>query len=81
MLALAAITKDDGLKSLSVLYKVAFSPSIVFYAFVLDLWTSALFMIFLVQLAETCGHAGGQETFACCIAIPGMHSTDSNASF
>ena len=84
--ALAAITKDDGLKSLSVLYKVPFSSfCCVCLHYHQSLGMLCIYvnisMIFLSQFAETRGHAGGEDTFACCTTISGMHCTDCNASF
>lgn len=72
--ALASITKDDGLKALSVLYKVIFNNQICFYvAMICHLW------YFITT--ETCGHVRGENSFTSYIAIIGMYCPKCNASF
>lgn len=69
--ALAAITKDDGLKSLSVLYKVS-------YCYRMRRQISLILLAFasndISQFVEACGYAGGEDTFACCATIIGLYS-------
>lgn len=85
--ALAAITKDDGLKSLSVLYKVCFNNFmnqliIIFKRNVLmTSWWSLHNSQLLKKFVGACGYAWGEDSFACCTSVSGMYSSDSNACF
>lgn len=86
--ALAAITKDDGLKSLSVLYKV----DMVIHEFQMFLILSEanfhwilLFSLYIhvmtTALTAACGYVGGENTPAGHVAIFGLYCSDSNANF
>jgi hypothetical protein len=84
--ALAAITKDDGLMSLSVLYKVSVTNLILLCYLFLVLQSILLaiekIICCIFNLVEACGFVGREEsTFTIYLAIFGVYSSDIHANF